>query len=55
MSLKLYYIVFYDGGVPFMSIPTYSRKINKKKLVKEYCLNSDVVIKIESEDKFIGW
>lgn len=38
-----------------MSIPTYSKKFNNKKLIKNYSLNTNVIFKLEIKDKFIGW
>lgn len=38
-----------------MSIPTYSKKFNNKKLIKNYGLNTNVIFKLEIQDKFIGW
>lgn len=52
---KLRYIIIYDKNIPFMTIPTYDNKINKNKIINNYCLNKNVVIKIEDKDKFIGW
>jgi|LauGreDrversion4_2_1035121.scaffolds.fasta_scaffold6066091_2 hypothetical protein len=53
--MKLYFIIIYKDKIPFMSIPTYETKINKKEIIKNYSLDKDVIIKIEKKDKFIGW
>lgn len=55
MSNKLRYIIVYKNKVPFISIPTYKSKIEKKEIIKKYSLEHDVLIKLEKKDKFIGW
>jgi hypothetical protein len=51
----MYYIIAYENGIPFLSIPTYNKNVDKNKIIKDYKLHKDVVIKIEKQDKFIGW
>jgi hypothetical protein len=52
---KIKYIIFYKNNEAFMSIPTFSNKINKYKLLKDRNLDNTVKIKLEKKDKFIGW
>jgi hypothetical protein len=52
---KVYYIIVYEDGKPFLSIPTYDKNINQNKIIEDYGLNKTVVIKVEDQDKFIGW
>ena len=52
---KLYYIIVYEGGMPFLSIATYSKRVNKKKIIADRKLYKDVVIRVEEKDRFIGW
>jgi hypothetical protein len=54
-KIKIKYIIFYDNNQAFMSIPTFSNKINKYKLLKDRNLDNTVKIKLEKKDKFIGW
>jgi len=52
---KMHYIIVYEDGKPFLSIPTYEKNVDVDKIVKDYRLNKTVVIKVEEQDKFIGW
>jgi len=51
----MHYIIVYEDGKPFLSIPTYEKNVDVDKIVKDYRLNKTVVIKVEEQDKFIGW
>ncbi len=53
--LKLYYIIVYENGMPFLSIPSYTKRVNRKKIIADRKLNKGVVICVEEKDKFIGW
>jgi hypothetical protein len=55
LNKKIYFIIFYENGKPFLSIPTFSKKINKDKLLRDRNLNKNIKIKVEKKDKFIGW
>ena len=52
---KLKYIIVYDDGIPIVSIPTYDKKVDKLKIISDHNLKSNVIIKLENIDKFIGW
>jgi hypothetical protein len=51
----MYYIIAYEDDKPFLSIPTYDKDIDKTKIIQDYRLRENVVIKVEEQDKFIGW
>tara|TARA_R110000868_G_scaffold5867_5_gene34225 strand:- start:4106 stop:4261 length:156 start_codon:yes stop_codon:yes gene_type:complete len=51
----MYYIIAYEDGNPFLSIPTYEKNVDVDKIMKDYRLNQSVAIKVEETDKFIGW
>ena len=55
LNKKIYFVIFYENGKPFLSIPTFSKKINKNKLLRDRNLNKNIKIKVEKKDKFIGW
>ena len=52
---KLYFLIGYDDGVAFMSLPTYETTIDLQKLITDYRLKSHVSFNLEEDDKFIGW
>lgn len=55
LNNKMYYLIFYENGKAFLSIPTINKKINKNKLLKDRNLHKNIKIKLEKKDKFIGW
>lgn len=52
---KLNYLIGYLDGYPIISIPTYNKKINRKKLIYEYSLPTRTIFKIQNKDVFLGW
>ena len=52
---KIYYMIGYLNGYPIISIPSFSKRINKIKLIKMYSLDKNTNFKIQDKDVFFGW